>query len=307
MSSTMKKEPRAWTDKILGQEINGFKEQRDFSGLVHFLETRLADADPCCLSSRARFWNELGLTRIEQEKLDQAKICFENALLLEPDYTPARYNLGTLAMGQGDLAAALEQYNAILKDSPDHFDSLFNAGVCHSHTEDKAAALPLFLQAARFKPEHGQVQFLTGEALLQEGRASEALPFFTSAHKENHGHFESTQGLAISLLANKKYDETILICDQALMTFGSAALPLQVKGDAMLALNRIEEAVTCHIDLCHLDLDIRDFVVTRLQKLVQEDPTAFKSYALIVQEHYPDFESILGAVLKERNSPETDL
>jgi tetratricopeptide (TPR) repeat protein len=303
MSSVTKKKTGTWTKLSLRHAINKFKEKKDFHGLIQFLEIRIADEAPCCVSMRARFWNELGLAKIEQQDLDQAKICFENALLIEPDYTAARYNLATFAMQQGDLPAALDQYDAVLKDNPEHFDALFNAGLCHSHSDEKEAALSLLLRAARLRPEHGRVQFLTGETLLQVGRASEALPFFRSAHKENHGHYESAMGFAISLLENKNYNDAITICEQALMTFGSATLPMQLKGDALLALNRIEEAVQCHIDLCHIDLDIRDFVVTRLQKLAQEDPAAFTTYATAVRDHYPDFESIIGADLEKGHQP----
>ena len=48
-----------------------------------------------------------------------------------------------------------------------------------------------------------------------------------------------SQGLAIALLETRKYDEAIIVCDQALITFGAAVLPLQIKGDAMLALRFI--------------------------------------------------------------------
>ncbi len=82
------------------------------------------------------------------------------------------------------------------------------------------------------------------------------------------------------------------------MTFGAATLPLQVKGDALLALGRIKEAVQCHVDLCRLDLDIRDFVVARMGTLAKEDSKGFERYCAIVREKFPDFESLLGAALK---------
>ena len=236
-----------WTDESLGQAIHSFKEQQDFSGLVRFLELRLADDAPCCVSNRARFWNELGLTQVQEDpKLSET--CFENALSIDPDYIVAQYNLATLAMENGNLDGALKLYHAILAEEPGHFNALFNAGICHTNANDNESALPLFMKAAKLRPEDGHLQFLTSETLLQTGRAKEALPFFRSAQKQNHGHFETTMGLAISLLETQGYDEAIIICEQALMTFGPAMLPLQIKGDALLAINRIEKAVQCHIE-----------------------------------------------------------
>lgn len=301
MAYATENELEAWTDQTLAKEINNFKKHNNFNGLIRFLEERLADENPCCVSNRARFWNELGLSRIEQEDLSLAETCFENALSLVPDYTAAKYNLATLAMKNGNPTVALELYNSILTDNPEHFNALFNAGLCCTLLDNKEGALQMFKQAAELRPEDGQVQYLTGENLLQLGRASEALPFFRAAYKQNHGHFETTQGLAIALLESRKYEEAISICDQAQMTFGPAMLPLQVKGDAMLALNRIEQAIQCHIDLAALDLDIRDFVVARIRMLAKENPGAFAEYAAIVRDRYPDFESFVGAALKKDN------
>ncbi len=87
-------------------------------------------------------------------------------------------------------------------------------------------------------------------------------------------------------------------CNQALMTFGPAALLLQIKGDALIEMDRIEEAVSCHLDLCNMDLDIRDFVVVRIQKLKERNPEGFRRYATkTVSDKYPHFETILGTAL----------
>ncbi|MBU2646563.1 tetratricopeptide repeat protein [bacterium] len=288
---------RSWSDQSLEKSICLFKEKEDHKGLVHFLETRLRDEEPACVASRSRFWNELGLSRIELEDFDQAMICFENALLIRSDYVVARYNAATLAMQTGDLENALKQFGCILAENDAHFDALVNSGHCYVHLEKHEAASTLFTRALALRPDHGQLLFLAGASLLQLGRYEDALPHFRKAHKINDGHFESTQGLAISLLETKHYDEAIIRCDQALMTFGLAALPLQIKGDALIEMDRIEEAVSCHVDLCNMDLDIRDFVVIRIQRLRERNPEGFQRYVKVVSENYPQFETFLGAAL----------
>ncbi|THB78417.1 MAG: hypothetical protein D3926_13120, partial [Desulfobacteraceae bacterium] len=212
------------------------------------------------------------MCRMNQAESDLAQTCFENALQITPDYTCAQYNLATFAMQSGDIPGAIRIYDGILNDHPDHFNTLFNAGICYGHTEQKDAAIARLTRAAQVNPHHGHAQFLAGESLLQAGRAIDALTYFEKAHALNHGHFESTQGYAISLLEAQDYKQTLIVCDQALLTYGPAVLPLQVKGDALLALNRIEEAIQCHIDLIHLDLDARDFLVSRIQNMAETQP-----------------------------------
>lgn len=299
MQQTVINDQIAWTEGMLAREITEYKIFPDPSTLEAFLLERLEDEDPYCISCRPRFWNELGLMMLRQEKIDEAVDSFTKALEIEPANETALYNLATLSMKQNDLPAALKNYEAVLLENPDHYNALFNAGLCHLYSEDKEASLSFFLQAAALRPEDGQAQYLTGEILMQLGRTEEALRYFRSAYKENHGHFETSMGLAITLLKTGNYQETITACDQALRVFGAATLPLQVKGDAMLALERFEEAVMCHMDLCRLDLDIRDFVVSRLRQLADEDPASFAAYSTVVHEIFPEFESILHSALKK--------
>ncbi len=300
MLSVMEEKSDAWTKQALGQAIGAYKDQGDHGGLGRFLEARLVDVDPCLEPLKAGFLNELGLVRIEQEAFEEACDCFERALEIEAGHTAARYNLATIAMEHGELDVALKGFDAVLAQEPDHFDALFNAGLCRAYAGNRDGALSFFKRAASLRPEEGRVQYLTGETLLQSGRAAEALPFFRAAHGRNHGHFETTMGLAAALLETRRHEEAVVVCDRALITFGPAVLPLQIKGDAVIAMDRIAEAAECHMDLCRMDLDVRDFVVARVQKLSRENPVAFDAYVEVVQEDYPDLEALVGTIPQQK-------
>jgi tetratricopeptide (TPR) repeat protein len=293
MSSTEIRQPPVWTEVNLAGAITGYRAKQDESGLENFLLARLEDSDPCCVLFRPRFWNEYGLLQIERENIEEAADCFQKAITIDQANISALYNLGTLHMQQGRFSDALEKFESVLLERPEHFNGLFNTGLCHLYDERKEEALSYFLRAAELQPDHGQTRYLAGEILMQQGRADEALSHFREAHKENPGHFETTMGFAIALLKTSDYREAALICDRALLVFGAATLPLQVKGDAMLALKKFREAVMCHMDLCRLDLDIRDFVVARLVKLAEEEPVSFEAYAEEVHTTFPSFVSIL--------------
>lgn len=298
MSSTEIDHMETWTENILTGEIAEYRANSDDSGLENFLLARIEDNDPCCVSFRPQFWNEYGLLQIIQEEIEEAVNCFQRALAIDPANITALYNLGTLNMQLGRLAAAQECFTSVLISSPHHFKALFNIGLCHLYDERKEEALSNFLRAADLQPDHSHLRYLIGEIFIQQDEADKALVHLRAAFKENPNHYETTMGLAIALLKTGNYERTISICDQALLVFGAATLPLQIKGDAMLALGGFEEAVTCHIDLCNLDLDIRDFVITRLTKLAEEDPASFTAYTEVVHTVFPSFEPILKKVLK---------
>lgn len=220
----------------------------------------------------------------------------------EEERPTAYYSLGTLLMRQGDIPAALHYLQGAVEARPDYFDALFNGGLCHLYREEQDEALHWFKKAATLNSDDWQVHYVTGEILLQLGRMDEALGYFTTAHATHQTHFETLQGLAITLLAAKRYEESAAICDQSIQVHGAATLPLQVKGDAMLALGRFEEAIRCHIDLCRIDLDVRDFVVSRLHTLKKENFEAYMEYARIARNSYPEFDIVdLSVPLQRRD------
>lgn len=283
-----------WTEQNLGQSLLDLKAQHDTTKLISFLEERIADEHPVSTSNRAKLWNELGLAMLGQENQPQAENCFQEALKVDPEQSNARYNLATLMLQQDQLQAALEHYQLLLEVEPDHFPALFNAALCHTHSNNIETARPLFLRAAKIEPDNSSAQFWAGESLIYSGHYSEATPYFERAYALNPQHFETVIGYAATLLETKQFSKAVSLCDQALMSFGPAVLPLQIKADALLALDRVDEATMCHLDLHHIDLDSRDFLVTRIRRLETEEPEKMDQYAKIILERNPGFEEILS-------------
>ena len=84
------------------------------------------------------------------------------------------------------------------------------------------------------------------------------------------------------------------------MTFGPSILSLRIKGDALLALDRIDDAVLCHLDMAHIDIDSRDFLVSRIKKMAAEEPGKMNQYRSSMLERCPDFEPILSISLESQ-------
>src|SRR5688572_2428888 len=78
-------------------------KERNFNAAVEQLEkaTKL-------LPRHAQAWNHFGLAHHGAGHAEQAQRAYKEALRLDINLGPARYNLGVLALEQNDIGAALE-------------------------------------------------------------------------------------------------------------------------------------------------------------------------------------------------------
>src|SRR6059036_3482644 len=84
------------------------------------------------LPKNAQAWNHLGVAYHGAGQLDQAQRAYKQALQLDFNLAPARYNFGVLALEQNDTAAALEHltsYTAFQPTAADGWIKLGNAQV----------------------------------------------------------------------------------------------------------------------------------------------------------------------------------
>jgi Tfp pilus assembly protein PilF len=76
---------------------------RDLKGAVENFKEAIKE-DP----TNVKAYNALGVTYVLLEEYENAGMNFQNALLLNPDYIPARENLKHLDAGEYDLATEIE-------------------------------------------------------------------------------------------------------------------------------------------------------------------------------------------------------
>jgi Flp pilus assembly protein TadD len=76
---------------------------RDLKGAVESFKKAIQE-DP----TNIKAYNALGVTYVLLEEYDNARINFQNALLLNPDYIQARENLKHLNAGEYNLATEIE-------------------------------------------------------------------------------------------------------------------------------------------------------------------------------------------------------
>ena len=60
-------------------------------------------------------WNVLGAANVGLKRLKEAEKCFEKIVILNPDFTPAHYNLGNILQNQGKYFEAILSYKKAIK------------------------------------------------------------------------------------------------------------------------------------------------------------------------------------------------
>jgi tetratricopeptide (TPR) repeat protein len=296
MSEELTQNQLSWSDQTLQQMIMALKSKREYRELKGFLRSRIEDADPCCSVNRPKLWNELGLVFLEEDNPEEADLCFVEALKIDHANVTAAYNMANIKLHHGLFDKAIDLYERVLVMEPDFVGAQINKALCLLYSERCEDARPLFEQAASMQPGNHPANYWAGEISLRLGDFAVALPFFKQAYALQTNHFETVNGYAMTLLGAEQYEEAAAICDQSLMSVGPSVVALRTKSDAMLALNKVQDAVLCHLDIAYLDLDARDAIVSRLQALYEEDKAKFQEYKKYMMDRSPEFEPLLSVV-----------
>jgi hypothetical protein len=65
-------------------------------------------------SGNAEVWFEIGLTRLLEQRFEEAMSALHRAIRIDPGHGPAHYNLGSLLEREGDLSGAETEYRAAI-------------------------------------------------------------------------------------------------------------------------------------------------------------------------------------------------
>jgi tetratricopeptide (TPR) repeat protein len=117
------------------------------------------------------YWGSLLL---RERKTGEALPILTSALRLEPEYLPARLEMGEALLGAGKTEAAGKNYEAILKDYPDTTEAYYGLGRVKAAFGDQAAAAELYRQACQLFPTYGAAHYGLAVAYRKLGRIQEA-------------------------------------------------------------------------------------------------------------------------------------
>jgi tetratricopeptide (TPR) repeat protein len=115
-------------------------------------------------------------------RLDSARVCFEDAIRDHQAVGLSQLNLGVIAFRMGDTLGARKWYEASLETDDNNADAWNNLGTVYEALNDTAGALHAYLQALALRPSAPDprhnlagIHFRQGIAALKQGQDSLAI------------------------------------------------------------------------------------------------------------------------------------
>ncbi|HWO00569.1 MAG TPA: tetratricopeptide repeat protein [Blastocatellia bacterium] len=169
----------------------------------------------------------LGSLTVERNSYYQSrKGMWLDVVQKHPDNPRGHSNLGLSLANEGDLQAAIEQFDEALRLRPNYTDALNNMGMALANSGKKAEAIPYFLRAIELRPNVITAHFNLGQVFASQSRLDEAADQYREELRLNPNSVDARMQLASTLERQKKFTEAAVAYGDTLSVAPNWAQPL---------------------------------------------------------------------------------
>lgn len=137
----------------------------------------------------AFIWNKIGIAYHQMLQIAEARKNYEKALKLNPKYSEAINNLGTILYSQKSFRKAISQYNKALKLSPNSASIYSNLGTAQFARRKYKEASESYQKALAIDPEVFEHRSAYGTLLVERSVAEKAkFHYYLAKTYANAGH-----------------------------------------------------------------------------------------------------------------------
>jgi tetratricopeptide (TPR) repeat protein len=133
------------------------------------------------IPGNAQAWNHLGLAYHRAGRLEQATQAYQQALVLDRELAPARFNLGCLDLERGDAEGAIRELSAYLAGQPGSTAGWLKLGTAQLRARQAESAEQSFRQALQLDERLPEALNGLGLVQTQRRRYPEAYQHFQAA------------------------------------------------------------------------------------------------------------------------------
>ena len=126
-------------------------------------------------------WNVLGAANVGLKRLKEAEKCFEKIVILNPDFTPAHYNLGNILQNQGKYFEAILSYKKAIKTKPDYSEVYYSLGNTQVFLGQYKSAISSYKHAIKINPDYVDAYMHLGNVQKLLGKLSDAISNYKQA------------------------------------------------------------------------------------------------------------------------------
>ncbi len=154
-----------------------------------------------------------------------AEQSYLTALLLDPAFLPARFNLATLYNQLGRNAEAERVLREALHYAPEEGELYYSLGLLLAEEQRLADAVDTLRKAAALLPKRARVQYNYGLTLQHLGRRSEAEAALLKSHHLEPRDARVLQALAIFYIQERLWDRAATYAEQLVRLYPNAPGP----------------------------------------------------------------------------------
>jgi tetratricopeptide (TPR) repeat protein len=159
-------------------------------------------------SSIARY--NLGRVYENEGRLEESLDHYRRAVSLNPTFADAHYNLARLLAKRGLHDEAVGHYRQALRFKPNDVETRNNLGLLLAARGETAASLEEFQKAVQIDPSYGRAFFNMGRVYASEGDLENASRYYRVALKLNPTEAEVHLGLGIVLARQNQLDASTI-------------------------------------------------------------------------------------------------
>lgn len=174
---------------------------------------------------------------------------FEADVNVATNSARAHYNYGTGLMKRAkdnddpQLLKAKEELQKCLEIDPGYTDALINLGSIHNSLKDYQVAIDLYRRAIDLNKNNAPVYSNAGESFYRNNQPDSAVAYFRKAHSLNDVNPETYNFEGTALFQLKKYEEACKIFEEGIKKDSSSYSMYLNYGNALAMSNRNKEAI----------------------------------------------------------------
>jgi protein O-mannosyl-transferase len=168
---------------------------------------------------------------------------WSHALACTPDNAYARYGLGDALAREGQLGAAIVEYQKALAINPNYADPYNNLGDALAQKGQVDAAIVEYQKALAINPNYAQACNNLGNALVQKGQLNEAIIEYQKALAIDPNFADPYCDLGNALAQKGQLDEAIIEYQKALAINPNNAQACNDFGIALAQKGQVDEAI----------------------------------------------------------------
>ena len=167
-------------------------------------------------SANAEQHYHLGNVLLKQNQLDEAIVCYRQAISLKPDYAQAYFRLGEILQSRGSRTEAIDCWEQAVLFNNSNPDYYYRLGQILVQAKNFERAIICYQQAIKLQPKRWEISHQLGEILSWLSRWQEAVAAYNQALAINKKNPELYLGLGNALAKTAELDKAIVAYQIAL-------------------------------------------------------------------------------------------